>query len=274
MPCVDRSICYFIVNRSQYRAHYRSSECYARAVDDFQGIPVLVTGAASGIGCATARWFASRGARVTALDVDTALDEIAPAIGSVASVRVDVSDRTAVISALDEVEPPEVLVNCAGVDRPGWFLESDPRDWEFVLGVDLIGTLNTCHVLVPRMIAAHPSSAVVNVASDAARVGSSQQAVYAAAKGGVVSFSKALAREVARHQVSVNVVCPGPTRTELVERLSAENDRLASSLVRAVPMRRMGSVDEVAATIGFLGTRAARYITGQTLSVSGGLTMV
>jgi len=243
-------------------------------MDGYEDVPVLVTGGASGIGRASAERLAAAGARVTLLDHAVETERVAAAIPGAVGVRADVTDPEALAAALADVECPQVLVNSAGTDRPGRFLASDPAEWARIIAVDLVGTLACCHLLVPRMIAAYPSSAVVNVASDAGRVGSSQQAVYSAAKGGVIAFTKTLARELARDGVSVNVVCPGPTRTAMVEEHSAADPRLRAALERAIPLRRLAEPDEVAAAIAYLGAPRTRYVTGQTLSVSGGLTMV
>lgn len=239
---------------------------------DYDDIPVLITGGASGIGRATAARLVAAGARVTLLDRASRTDQVATAVGA-RGIRVDLTDDAALDRALADVACPQVLVNCAGIDVPGPFLDSDPALWSRILAVDLVSTLTCCRLLVPRMIAGHSSSAVVNVASDAGRVGSTQQAVYSAAKGGVIAFTKTLAREVARDGVSVNVVCPGPTRTPLVEEHSARDPRLREALERAIPLRRLAEPDEVAAAIAFLGAPGSRYLAGQTLSVSGGLTM-
>ena len=168
-----------------------------------------------------------------------------------------------------------ILVNNAGWDEFRPFLETDETFWDRVIELNFKGCLRVCHRVVPGMVRAEQGR-VVNIASDAARVGSSLEAVYSGAKGGVVSFTKTLAREVARHQVTVNAVCPGPTETPMLEQMVAAGDdsaKVIEAMRRAVPMRRLGRPEDVAAAVAFLASDRAGFITGQTLSVSGGLTM-
>jgi 2-hydroxycyclohexanecarboxyl-CoA dehydrogenase len=155
------------------------------------------------------------------------------------------------------------------------FVETTPEFWERVIAVNYVGTLNTVHAVLPRMIE-RQRGRIVSVASDAARVGSSLESIYAGAKGAVISFSKSVAREVARHGITVNVVCPGPTDTPLIRTMAGElgtGERFVDALTRAIPMRRLATADDVAPAIVFLASDDAAFITGQTLSVSGGLTM-
>jgi 2-hydroxycyclohexanecarboxyl-CoA dehydrogenase len=239
----------------------------------------LVTGAARGIGRAIAHGLAEAGHQVAVADI---LDEEAAAtatsIGGRA-VHLDVTDANSVDEAAGEIErelgPISILVNNAGWDELRPFLETDEEFWDRVIELNFKGCLRVCRRVVPGMVE-RGYGRVVNIGSDAARVGSSLEAVYSGAKGGVVAFSKTLARETARGGVTVNAVCPGPTQTPLLEGMLAEGDAGAKALEamrRAVPMRRLGKPEEIAAAVAFLASEQAGYITGQTLSVSGGLTM-
>ncbi len=239
----------------------------------------LVTGAARGIGRAVARALSDDGHRVAVADI---LDEEAAATaGSVGgrSVHLDVTDSSSVDKAVSEVErelgPIAILVNNAGWDELRPFLETDDEFWDRVIELNFKGCLRVSRRVVPGMVE-RGYGRVVNIGSDAARVGSSLEAVYSGAKAGVVAFSKTLARETARSGVTVNAVCPGPTETPLLEGMLSEGDagaRALEAMRRAVPMRRLGKPEEVAAAVAFLASERAGYITGQTLSVSGGLTM-
>jgi 2-hydroxycyclohexanecarboxyl-CoA dehydrogenase len=164
----------------------------------------------------------------------------------------------------------DVLVNNAGWDKASPFVDSDPADWDRAIAINLYGVLHACKAVLPVM-AAHGSGAVVNLGSDAGRVGSSGEAVYSAAKGGIIAFTKSLAREMARHQVRVNCVCPGPTDTALFA--SFAGPKLREALTKAIPFRRLGQPADVANVVAFLASDEASFVTGQTVSVSGGLTM-
>ncbi len=166
----------------------------------------------------------------------------------------------------------DVLVNNAGWDKAQPFVESDPADWDRVIQINLYGVLNTCHAVLPVM-AAQGYGAVVNIGSDAGRVGSSGEAVYSAAKGGVIAFTKSAAREMARHQVRVNCVCPGPTDTALFASMGGDNPKLREALIKAIPFRRLAQPSDLANAVAFYASDEASFITGQTVSVSGGLTM-
>jgi 2-hydroxycyclohexanecarboxyl-CoA dehydrogenase len=239
----------------------------------------LVTGAARGIGHAIAKALASDGRRVAVADVlQREATETAEEIGGIA-VHLDITDTASVSKGVAEVEqrigPIEILVNNAGWDELRPFLETDEGFWNDVIEVNFKGCLRLCHRVVPGMVQRNWGR-VVNVSSDAARVGSSLEAVYSGAKGAVISFTKTLARETARDGVTANAVCPGPTETPLLEQLRANTERGAraiESMRRAVPMRRLGKPEEVGAAVAFLASEQAGFITGQTLSVSGGLTM-
>ena len=250
---------------------------------EFQGRVALVTGGASGIGRAVCFGFAGRGARVAVADIHVegarqVAEEIRRQAGEAQAVPMDVTDRAQVARAVQEVLERfgqlDVLVNAAGWDRVIPFLDSTEDLWDRVIAINFRGVLNTCHAVLPHMVR-RGSGAVVNVASDAGRVGSSGETVYSGAKGAVIAFSKALAREMARHNIRVNVVAPGITDTPLLQQIvQAGNEKLIDAIVRSTPLRRMARPEEVADAVVFLASEQASFITGQTLSVSGGLTMV
>lgn len=247
-----------------------------------EGRVALVTGGAQGIGRAIALALAADGRRVAVADLQEqrATDvaaEITAGGGHAMAIGIDVTDGAQVQAGLDavgeELGSVEVLVNNAGWDELRPFLETDERFWDRVLDINLKGCLRLTHALVPGMVDAGWGR-VVNIGSDAGRVGSSHEAAYSAAKGGVIAFTKTLAREVARHGVTANVVCPGPTDTPLLSGMAgAGGERMVRALERAIPMRRLGRPEEVAAAVCFLAGEDAGFVTGQTLSVSGGLTM-
>jgi len=191
-------------------------------------------------------------------------------------VEVDITNRTEVEACLEltasELGPIDILVNNAGIEKFEPFLESDESTWERIVAVNYLGTVRCCHVIVPGMVE-RGFGRIVNIASDAGRVGSSGEVVYSGTKGGVIAFSKALAREVATSGVTVNAVCPGPTDTPLLNQLAEYSSKLYQRLASAVPMKRVAQPSDVAPAVAFLASHAAGYITGQTLSVSGGLTM-
>jgi 2-hydroxycyclohexanecarboxyl-CoA dehydrogenase len=226
----------------------------------------VVTGAASGIGRATALHLARDGYEVAAAD----LAEIPDRTG----FAVDVSDTDEVGAFADEVlsrlGAPEVVVNCAGWDETRPFVDTDPAFWDRVVRINYLGVVAVTHAFLAPMIDAGLGGRIVNVASDAGRVGSSGETVYAGAKGGVIAFTKSVAREMARHRITANVVCPGPTDTPLFR---AQPERLQEALVKAVPMRRLATPEDIARAIAFFAAPDSGYITGQVLSVSGGLTM-
>ena len=245
---------------------------------------VIVTGGGNGIGAAVCRRLGEEGARVAVWDVDAAAAEamasaISSAGGAALAVAYDVTDHDGVGAAVAETEaalgPIGALVNNAGWDVFRPFLKTDPALWEKIIAINLKGVLNTHHAVLPGMVE-RGGGRIVNVASDAARVGSSGEAVYAACKAGIVGLSKTLAREHARHAITFNVVCPGPTETALLESFMAEAgnpDKLAEAFRRAVPMGRLGRPDDLPGMIAFLASDDAAFITGQVISVSGGLTM-
>jgi 2-hydroxycyclohexanecarboxyl-CoA dehydrogenase len=243
---------------------------------------IILTGGASGIGRATALRLAEEGCVVGIFDINQqGAEETAAECGKNARAwQVDIAERERVERAAAEFEsafgPPDGLANIAGWDVARNFLESDPALWDRVIRINLYGPLVMHHVIV-RGMAARGSGRVVNVASDAGRVGSSGEAVYAACKGGLIAFTKTLARELARQGVTLNVVCPGPTDTPLFREFQSgfpEGGRIGEALARAIPLRRLGQPEDYPGIIAFLLSDDAAYMTGQTISVSGGLTMV
>ncbi|HZU90343.1 MAG TPA: SDR family NAD(P)-dependent oxidoreductase [Stellaceae bacterium] len=246
---------------------------------EVEGRTFVVTGGASGIGRATALLLAREGARVLIGDIDEAGGRAAAAEAAAERLAVeylplDLTDRDAIdrfAAAVAERTPrADGLVNGAGWDRIQPFLENPPEMWDRIVAINLMGAVRLTRLLLPAMVAERRGK-IVNIASDAGRVGSMGETVYAAAKGGLIAFTKSLAREMARHAINVNCVCPGPTDTPLFQR---QPERMKEALTRAIPFRRIARPGEIAeAVLFFLGPRSD-YITGQVLSVSGGLTMV
>ncbi len=237
----------------------------------------IVTGAGQGIGRAIAAKLAAEGAHVVVTDLnEVAAKEAAEAIGGVGMLA-DVTSLESVQAMVDAVVAQfgriDVLVNNAGWDVSSPFVDLDPAVWDKIIGINLYGVLHTCKAVLPHMAAAR-SGAVVNLASDAGRVGSSGEAVYSAAKGGVIAFTKTLAREQARNQVRVNCVCPGPTDTALFASMGGDSPKLREALTKAIPFRRLGQPEDIANAVAFFASPDAAFITGQTVSVSGGLTMI
>lgn len=251
---------------------------------ELDGKTVVVTGGGGGIGGATCRRFAEEGAKVAVFDMNLdAAQQVAEGIeaaGGVAKAfRCDITDRAAVDAAVAATEavlgPVDVLVNNAGWDVFKPFTKTTPTEWEKLIAINLTGALHMHHAILPGM-AARGQGRVVNIASDAARGGSSGEAVYAACKGGLVALSKTLAREHARHGITVNVVCPGPTDTALLAGFAegaANPDKLMDAFKKAIPLGRLGQPDDLAGAVVFLSSGDAAFVTGQVLSVSGGLTM-
>ena len=247
------------------------------------GKVAVVTGGASGIGRAIVEALAREGARVAVLDLNEAgaRDTVAAlerAGGKGSAHRVDITDVAAVDAAIDGVAVREgglhVLVNCAGWDKPMPFVDTTPEFWDKILAINLRGPIACTRAALRHMIK-QESGKIVTIASDAGRVGSTGEAVYSAAKGGLIAFTKTIARETARHRINVNCVCPGPSDTPLFQNeFAAVSPKLAESLKRVIPWGRLGLPDDVAPAVVFLASDDAGFITGQTLSVSGGLTMV
>ena len=239
--------------------------------------PVIVTGGASGIGLAIVRRLIAEGYPVGVFDLNEgALQELVAAYGStVHTFALDIVNHDAVVAAVAEFEqrvlPVYGLVNNAGWDEAHAFVKTNPDFWRKVLDINLVGPLNVTHAVLSGM-ASRKSGRVISIASDAGRVGSSGEAVYSAAKGGVIALMKTLAREHARHGITFNSVCPGPTDTPLLADFDPTG-RLAQSLGKAVPMQRIGQPEDFPGLVAFFLSDEASYITGQTISVSGGLSM-
>jgi 2-hydroxycyclohexanecarboxyl-CoA dehydrogenase len=218
------------------------------------------------------------GCRVAAVDlnVEGARATVAELGDRGCALQADVSYLSAMRAAVEATErelgPIEVLVCCAGWDVVQPFVESTEETWDRVIAVNLRGTIACTRAVLDGMIERNGGS-IVNISSDAGRVGSSGEVVYSGAKAGIIGFSKAVAREVARHGIRVNVVCPGPTDTPMMDATRAADPRLGDALVRAIPFRRLARPEEIAAAVAFFASDEAGYVTGQTLSVSGGLTM-
>jgi 2-hydroxycyclohexanecarboxyl-CoA dehydrogenase len=239
----------------------------------------IVTGAGAGIGRAIATKLGAEGATVVVTDVNeaTAIQTAGAIGGGAVGLHADVTSPESVEAMVAEVVERlgriDVLVNNAGWDVASPFVASDPADWDKVIRINLYGVLNTCKAVLPVM-AAQNGGAVVNIASDAGRVGSSGEAVYSAAKGGVIAFTKTIARELARNQVRANAICPGPTDTALFASMGGDNPKLREALIKAIPFRRLGTPEDLANAVAFYACDESSFITGQTVSVSGGLTMV
>jgi 2-hydroxycyclohexanecarboxyl-CoA dehydrogenase len=241
-----------------------------------EGRSALVTGGAKGIGEAIVRRLTAEGARVTIGDIDTGgAERVAAETGSEA-VRLDVTDPASAGAVVEGIGSLDVLVNNAGIDEFGFFTDTDPAMWERVLAVNLTGVLACTHAALPGMQRSGYGR-IVNIASEAGRVGSKGSAVYSAAKGGVIAFTKTIARENGRFGITVNAIAPGPIDTPLLRRateLGEVGHRLIETMKGGTQLRRLGQPDEVAAAVAFLASEEAAYVTGETLGVSGGLGMV
>jgi 2-hydroxycyclohexanecarboxyl-CoA dehydrogenase len=252
-----------------------------RSTVNLENKTAFVTGGSSGIGRAIVELLSEQGARVAVADVDeaggkAAVEALEP--GRATFVKLDLTDGstvpTAVQSAESELGPIDILVNCAGADVIKPFLETDEDLWEWLVQLNLFGVLRTTKAVLPGMIE-RGSGRIVNVSSDAARVGSSGEAVYSACKGGVISFTKSVARESARAGVTVNAVCPGPTDTPATQKTLAEGgEKIIKALTRAIPLGRLALPEDIAGAVLFFASDHASFVTGQTISVSGGLSMV
>jgi len=243
----------------------------------------LVTGAGRGIGAAIAAELARRGHPVAVCDLDadaaaTVAGELAAAHGvKTMPVRADIADSVQVRAAAAQVSaglgPVAVLVNNAAIDVIERFVDNTEETWDKIIGVNLRGTITMTRAVLDEMIE-HERGRIIHIASDAGRIGASGEVVYSATKGGIIAFGKALAREVARHGITVNSVCPGPTDTALLGQVADYSQRMYDAVVRSIPLRRIAQPADIAGVVGFLASDAAAYMTGQTLSVSGGISMV
>lgn len=255
-----------------------------KTMKNLSGKTVIVTGGGGGIGSATCRRFAAEGAKVAVLDMNlSAAQKVAAEIqasgGIAAAFECDITQRAmvdaSVAAAESQLGPIAVLVNNAGWDVFKPFTKTMPAEWDRLIAINLTGALHMHHAVLPGMVA-RGGGRIVNIASDAARGGSSGEAVYSACKGGLVALSKTLAREHARHNITINVVCPGPTDTALLAGVAegaANPEKLIEAFKRAIPLGRLGQPDDLAGAIVFFGSDDASFITGQVISVSGGLTM-
>jgi 2-hydroxycyclohexanecarboxyl-CoA dehydrogenase len=246
----------------------------------------LVAGGGGGIGRAVALALAGAGANTAVADIardnaEKVSAEVRAAGPDGLACAVDLTKRAEVERTVGEVIARfgqiDILVNCQGWDRLEPFVESDEETWEKLLAINFKSVLYTSRAVLPRMISQGNGGKVINIASDAGRVGSSWEAVYAGTKGAVIAFSKTIAREVARYKINVNVVCPGLTETPLLQAVRTQSEqtgRIIEAVTKATPFRRAAQPEEIAAAVFFLASPAAQFITGQTLSVSGGLTMV
>ncbi len=241
------------------------------------GKRAIVTGGASGIGKAICARLAEEGSHVGIFDINReAADAVAAELGGIACT-VDVTDHASCAKGLNRFEaeagPCDILVNCAGWGPPRLFLETAPEDWDKVIAINLRGPLNLQHLVCPGM-AMRRWGRVVNIASDAGRVGAGLTAVYSAAKGGLIAFTKSLARELATAGVTVNAVAPGPTKTPLLtDSFGEDGERWLAAVEKSIPMKRLGEPEDIAGMVAFLASDDAAYVTGQVISVSGGLTM-
>ena len=242
----------------------------------------IVTGGASGLGRGIALALAREGARVAVVDLNEAgardtVAAIAKDGGQAAAWRADISDKARIDQVVAEIisrwGTVDILVNNAGLDRVGPFVSSSEAEWDLILRVNLKGPIVCTRAVLDEMTRKGYGK-IVNIASDAGRVGSTGEAVYSAAKGGIIAFTKTIARETARHRLNVNCVCPGPSDTPLFQEVAAGNPKLAESLKRVIPFGRLGTAEDIAPVVVFLASDESGFVTGQTLSVSGGLTMV
>jgi 2-hydroxycyclohexanecarboxyl-CoA dehydrogenase len=250
-----------------------------------KGRTALIAGGGGGIGRAVALALAQEGAKTAVADIvkDNA-EKVSSEVKALGidgiAYQVDLTRKAdvdrMVIEVLERFGQIDILVNCQGWDRLEPFVESDEETWEKLLAINFKSVLYTAKAVLPQMIS-HGGGKIVNISSDAGRVGSSWEAVYAGAKGAVIAFSKTIAREVARYKINVNVVCPGLTETPLLQAVRSQSEQTAKiieAVTKATPFRRPAKPEEIAEAVLFFTSPAAEFITGQTLSVSGGLTMV
>jgi 2-hydroxycyclohexanecarboxyl-CoA dehydrogenase len=241
-----------------------------------EGRKALVTGGAKGIGAAIAARLAAEGAEVWVGDVDAEGAERVAAEVNGHALELDVTELDSARAAVEQVGVPDVLVNNAGTDEFGFFTQTTPEQWQKVLAVNLGGVLNCTHAALPPMQEAGYGR-IVSISSEAGRVGSKGSAVYSAAKGGIVAFMKAIARENARYGITANSIAPGPIETPLLMgalEFGEIGEKVIETMKAGTQMKRLGQPEEVAAAVAFLASGDASYVTGETLGVSGGLGMV
>jgi 2-hydroxycyclohexanecarboxyl-CoA dehydrogenase len=235
------------------------------------GRRAFVSGGAQGIGAAIVRSFAAAGAKVVIADLDAERSSAVARDTGATAVCLDVSDAGKVREAMAAHGPFDIVVNNAGIDQHAFFTDTTAQDWSRLIGVNLVAVLACTHAALPAMQAAG-FGRIINVTSEAARLGSKGGAVYSAAKGGVIAFTRSIARENARYGITANAIAPGPIRTPMLEQAVAEGgDKLLRAMTDATLLRRLGEPDEVAAAALFLASDQAAYITGETLGVSGGM---
>ncbi len=243
----------------------------ARPFGRLDGRRAFVSGGAQGIGAAIVQSFAGAGAKVVIGDIDVAgALELAKRVAAVA-VRLDVGDIAMVQQIMSEHGPFDIIVNNAGIDQHAFFTDTTPQDWSKLLSVNLVSVLACTHAALPAMQAAG-FGRIINITSEAARLGSKGGAVYSAAKGGVIAFTRSIARENARYAITANAIAPGPIRTPMLEQAVAKGgEKILRAMTDATLLRRLGEPDEIAAAALFLASDQAAYITGETLGVSGGM---
>ena len=250
-------------------------------MERFKNRVAVITGGAQGIGEAIARKLSSEGGTIAILDIQhekaqLVANNLNSEGANAIALRMDITDSMNVRHAVQDVEgrlgKVDILINNAGWDKAAPFIELTEELWDKVIAINLRGPITITRAVLDGMISRNYGK-IVNIASDAGRVGSSGESVYSACKGGMIAFTKTLARELVRYNILVNCICPGPSNTPMIEGMREENPKLVEALQRAIPMRRLGNPDEIAAAVAFLASDEASYITGQTLSVSGGLTM-
>jgi len=250
-------------------------------MERFKNRVAVITGGAQGIGEAIAKKLSSEGGTIAILDIQhekaqLVANNLNSEGANAIALRMDITDSMNVRHAVQDVEgrlgKVDILINNAGWDKAAPFIELTEELWDKVIAINLRGPITITRAVLDGMISRNYGK-IVNIASDAGRVGSSGESVYSACKGGMIAFTKTLARELVRYNILVNCICPGPSNTPMIEGMREENPKLVEALQRAIPMRRLGNPDEIAAAVAFLASDEASYITGQTLSVSGGLTM-
>jgi 2-hydroxycyclohexanecarboxyl-CoA dehydrogenase len=263
--------------------HEKNDKQGRAALKGLSGKVAVVTGGGQGIGRGLTLRLAEEGCKIAIFDINPQAGNETAKLAAQAIIKtyaVDVGDGASVNEAVSKVEaelgPIWLLVNNAGWDRPMPFLKTDKELWDKIIRINLYGPLNTHKAIAPLM-AERGGGRIVNIASDAARVGTSDEAVYSACKGGLISFTKSLARELARKNVLLNAVCPGPTNTPMMAAVLGEGEQAVKwkdAMVRGIPLRRMGEPDDYGGIVAMLASDDGKYITGQTISVSGGMNMI